>query len=59
VPYLITLPETFTPSYRKRVRAITLRPDDVWIVTYPKGGNTKNSFGPLYLTLFPKLEGFF
>ena len=35
-PYLITLPATFTASYRDKVKNITVRHDDVWIVTYPK-----------------------
>jgi hypothetical protein len=35
-PFLITLTSAFTPAYRRRLKQVTVRPDDVWIITHPK-----------------------
>jgi hypothetical protein len=47
-PFLITLTSAFTPAYRRRLKQVTVRPDDVWIITHPKEFNEIDHLIMLY-----------
>jgi hypothetical protein len=39
-PFLTTVPSSFTAAYRERVKTMSLRESDVWVVTFPKESST-------------------
>jgi hypothetical protein len=39
-PFLLTAPASFDADFRARVKGLSIREDDVWIVTYPKESST-------------------
>jgi hypothetical protein len=41
-PFLVTAGSTFNANYRRRLKEVKVRPDDVWIITHPKEEEAKN-----------------
>ncbi len=40
-PFLVTAGSTFNANYRRRLKEVKVRPDDVWIITHPKEKEAK------------------